>query len=60
MKLNQPTYIVNDLAQSFDEVPGPPLLKRVSKFWTFVPVLSNQVTASTIQYMLSAGKIFGK
>lgn len=44
---------------SFDDIPGPAFLKRISKFWTYIPVFSNQVTASTLQYMLGAGKMFG-
>lgn len=44
----------------FDDVPGPVFLKRLARFWTFVPVIGTQVTASTIQYLLSAGKLFGK
>lgn len=47
-------------AAAFDEVPGPIFLKRLARFWTFVPVIGTQVTASTIQYLLSAGKLFGK
>lgn len=46
-------------ALSFDDIPGPSILKKMSKFWTYIPVFSNQITASTLQYMLSAGKIFG-
>lgn len=45
---------------TFDEVPGPVSLKRLARFWTFVPIVGTQVTASTIQYLLSAGKLFGK
>ncbi|KAF2889052.1 hypothetical protein ILUMI_17121 [Ignelater luminosus] len=44
---------------SFDEVPGPKALRHLAKFWSFVPVMGTQVTASAIQYLLSAGKIFG-
>ncbi|XP_022912499.1 probable cytochrome P450 301a1, mitochondrial isoform X2 [Onthophagus taurus] len=42
-------------AAPFDEVPGPPFLKSLAKFWSFVPVVGTQVTASTVQYLLSAG-----
>ncbi|KAK4886050.1 hypothetical protein RN001_002321 [Aquatica leii] len=44
---------------SFDEVPGPKYLKYLSKFWSFFPVMGTQVTASTVQYLLSAGKVYG-
>lgn len=44
---------------SFDEVPGPKALRHLARFWSFVPVVGTQVTASAIQYLLSAGKIFG-
>lgn len=45
---------------TFDDMPGPTVLKYLSKMWTLIPVIGNQVTASSIQYLLSAGKIFGK
>lgn len=54
---SEPTTVKDAL--SFDDIPGPSILKRLSKFWTYIPVFSNQITASTLQYMLSAGKIFG-
>lgn len=44
----------------FDEVPGPVILKQISKFWKTVPIVGTEVTASTLQYILSAGKMFGK
>lgn len=47
-------------SSAFEDVPGPVFLKRLARFWTFVPVVGTQVTASTIQYLLSAGKLFGK
>ncbi|KAK9753276.1 Cytochrome P450 [Popillia japonica] len=42
-------------SSAFEDVPGPVFLKRLARFWTFVPVVGTQVTASTIQYLLSAG-----
>lgn len=44
----------------FDDVPGPTILKQIAKFWKAVPVVGSEVTASTLQYILSAGKMFGK
>ncbi|GJQ83156.1 putative cytochrome P-450 [Trypoxylus dichotomus] len=60
VKVGQVDSIVETKATAaFDDVPGPIILKRLAKFWTFVPVIGTQVTASTIQYLLSAGKLFG-
>ncbi|KAF5287887.1 hypothetical protein FQR65_LT12161 [Abscondita terminalis] len=44
---------------SFDDVPGPKYLRYFSKIWNFLPVMSTQLTASTVQYFLYAGKMFG-
>ncbi|XP_017783894.1 PREDICTED: cytochrome P450 CYP12A2-like [Nicrophorus vespilloides] len=39
----------------FDEVPGPTALRYISKIWSVIPIFGNQVTTSTLQYVLSAG-----
>lgn len=40
---------------SFDDVPGPAVFKYIAKGWSYLPMLSNQVTVNTAQYLLSAG-----
>jgi len=44
---------------TFDDMPGPSSLKYMAKLWSYVPILSNHLTTSSLQYFLSAGKIFG-
>lgn len=44
---------------AFDEVPGPPVFRHIARLWSVIPVVGTEMTASAIQYMLSAGKIFG-
>lgn len=44
---------------SFNEIPGPKILQQIAKLWNFIPVFGNQVTTSTIQYMLSANNLLG-
>lgn len=57
-KESVPTDLQKSL--SFDEIPGPLILQSIAKFWKVIPVMGTEVTANAIQYMLSAGKIFGK
>lgn len=45
------------LIQNFDEVPGPRVLKNVANILRYIPSLSTHVTATTIQYILSTGKL---
>ncbi|KAF5286768.1 hypothetical protein FQA39_LY04191 [Lamprigera yunnana] len=44
---------------SFDEMPGPKYLRYLAKLWSFFPIMGTQVTASAMQYLLSAGRTFG-
>ncbi|CAH0560806.1 unnamed protein product [Brassicogethes aeneus] len=44
---------------SFDDVPGPVSLNFLSKIWNVIPVIGTEITSRMIQYMLSAGKLFG-
>lgn len=55
------TLQTNALSTSvpFNEVPGPKLLQRLAKLLHFIPVIGNQVTANTVQYMLGANKLLG-
>lgn len=43
----------------FEEVPGPALFRHIARMWSVIPVVGTEMTASAIQYMLSAGKLFG-
>lgn len=69
-----PSFIANDKLQKqpeqivpvdnkrilpFEEVPGPPVFRHIARVWSVIPVVGTEVTASAIQYMLSAGKLFG-
>lgn len=51
--------IDNKQVLSFDEIPGPPVFRHIARVWNVIPVMSTEMTASAIQYMLSAGKLFG-
>lgn len=56
----EPVAVDVEKSGSFDDIPGPPILQSIAKFWKVIPVINTEVTANTIQYMLSAGKLFGK
>lgn len=55
----QSVSVDNKKVLSFEEVPGPLIFRQIAKVWSVIPVVGTEVTASAIQYMLSAGKLFG-
>ncbi|XP_066245092.1 probable cytochrome P450 49a1 [Euwallacea similis] len=66
-KIPEPSKIVDipsSLTQShhvssFDTVPGPHSLKFISKFWSYVPLLSAEFTAGSLFQAMNLGKFFG-